>query len=359
MAVQSTGIVWATNAYQNGVSGPQWQNIANGTGAPDQTWASRAVDNTVNDLGPTSSLRFYGIGPLLDSILPPLIITRGIKVHVVRKADALTASDSVVGIMESYLSGGLSGDNRALTSTFWPNVSDPGVTQEYGGEDDLWNYGGTWLRAVLVQTGFGIALGQQWEGGSGTIYIDAVGIEIFYDEVKTTGALFPATASSTSWANPNNAKADDTSYATRTFAGSETPSVPDAGIFLSGFGAAVPAAAEIVGIQHVQGRFSTTAGIRDRFVQLHQNGSVIGANKWVSGSNWGTGTTGTATYGGNADLWSTTGLTGADVNASTFGIVLEARNNNASARQGNYDFGTLEFFYIEPGSAGHSYGFIA
>lgn len=345
MAVQSTGIVWASSNI-NATSNP-FDFPAYGHGAPNGQWADREYSSTLNETTAGSCVRYAGYGSQINTLLPTLCVIRGLKLHFVRRPlGAGTAADSLVQLMSNInFGGGILGSNQADGVTPWANE-----TKVYGAEDSLW--GASLTRAIVTGTDFGVALGQKWLSGGGAynLDIDAVGIEVFHEEVLSTGPLFPNVASSTGWANPDNAKADDTSYATRTFAGSEDPGVATAGIYLSDYGADIPPNSEILGCLAQAGRFATTAGPRDRFVQLHNNKTLIGANKWVSGSNWGTSASSTVSYGdANSDHWSVAGgLTPELINSPDFGIVLEARNTNASARQGNIDFGSLEFYYIPP-----------
>lgn len=93
----------------------------------------------------------------------------------------------------------------------------------------------------------------------------------------------------------------------------------------TGFGFTIPSYASICGITaEVECRATgllLTAAIRDNEVKLIKDGVITGANKALPG-DWGS-TDAYRSYGGVADLWSTT-LTPADVNDPDFGIAFSA-----------------------------------
>ncbi|MGZ4439558.1 MAG: hypothetical protein ACXVZN_04195 [Gaiellaceae bacterium] len=94
----------------------------------------------------------------------------------------------------------------------------------------------------------------------------------------------------------------------------------------------------------------TTAGsvgaIQDSNVQLLKAGSPVGSNKAVTGTNWGT-TLSTITYGSSSDLWglSSGTLTGADVDATTFGLRFQAKNVAAASATASIDYVTVTVQY--------------
>jgi hypothetical protein len=99
---------------------------------------------------------------------------------------------------------------------------------------------------------------------------------------------------------------------------------------VTNFGFAVPAGATINGVAvEVERRVSTpgAAAVRDSVLRLVKGGAVVGGNK-AAATNW-TNSFVVASYGSASDLWGTT-LTGADVNASNFGVVLSAVNHVSS-----------------------------
>ena len=95
---------------------------------------------------------------------------------------------------------------------------------------------------------------------------------------------------------------------------------------------------------------TTTAGsvgaIQDSNVQLLKAGSPVGSNKAVTGTNWGT-TLSTITYGSSSDLWglSSGTLTGADVDATTFGLRFQAKNVAAASATASIDYVTVTVQY--------------
>ena len=93
----------------------------------------------------------------------------------------------------------------------------------------------------------------------------------------------------------------------------------------------------------------TTAGsvgaLQDNTVQLLKAGAPVGNNKAVS-TTWGT-TLSTITYGSSSDLWglSVGSLTGADVNASNFGLRFAAKNVAAASSTASIDYITIKITY--------------
>lgn len=86
------------------------------------------------------------------------------------------------------------------------------------------------------------------------------------------------------------------------------------------YGFNIPAGATINGITvqiNREGSANTLGlGVRDSVVKLVKGGTVVGTNKAVTGTTWGT-TFSTVTYGGTNDLWGTT-WTPSDINSANF-----------------------------------------
>jgi hypothetical protein len=161
----------------------------------------------------------------------------------------------------------------------------------------------------------------------------------------TTSATFPTTGAnvtgigSVAWTNPGRIVANDDSYATAAITSSAGSNYSQG----SGFGFAIPADATINGLLVTIGR-KTSSGttIYDNTVQLVKAGTIVGENK-ASTTAWGSSES-AATYGGAADLWGTT-WTPTDINTSTFGVALSAKNTSSTSRTASVDYITVAVTY--------------
>lgn len=130
-----------------------------------------------------------------------------------------------------------------------------------------------------------------------------------------------AAVGATAWANPNNAKDDNNTYATASITGGGQSHYLK---LTNPSSLSIPAGAIIDGITIDIDRksnlnVSTTENTRDAVVSLVKGGTVQGDNKADTGTNWPT-TESRATYGNSGDLWGV-GWTATDFGA-TFGVVL-------------------------------------
>ncbi len=127
------------------------------------------------------------------------------------------------------------------------------------------------------------------------------------------------------WANPDNAKTNNTAYATFNAGYSTAQSHY---LKATNFGFAIPSGATIdgvsVSIERRTGYVSGTYG-RTTVVKLVKGGTVSGDNK-ASATDWPDADA-VASFGGVSDLWGLT-LTDTDINDSTFGVVLSATITN-------------------------------
>ena len=148
------------------------------------------------------------------------------------------------------------------------------------------------------------------------------------------------------WATVDNAKVNDTSYATN---GSGTPATHY--LKATAFGFAIPSGATINGIQvGITRKASNNAKFEyssDNIVSLVKGGTVSGDNKFNAGVKWPT-SDGTVTYGTTSDLWGTTWAY-TDINASNFGVVLSANTVTATA---SVNFISVTITYTEGGGGG-------
>jgi len=139
--------------------------------------------------------------------------------------------------------------------------------------------------------------------------------------MASTGARIAGTGSSvargaaTAWSNPGNITAQDS-----TVAECASGSSGSAYLRASNFGFSLPTGAQINGLTvHVR-ESETGVGNETVYVQIvDASGAPIGSSKTFTAS----GTTlADATLGASNDLWGTTGLTGADINDSDFGVYI-------------------------------------
>jgi hypothetical protein len=153
------------------------------------------------------------------------------------------------------------------------------------------------------------------------------------------------------WADPGNITTVGSPYATAT-------SVPSGGgitSYLRGtnYGFSIPSGSTINGITVViyrRSSGSTSPFISDYIVSLVKAGTITGENKAATGTDWPSGSFGTATYGGAAQLWGTT-WSADQINASDFGVVLSATNPNTSViRTATVDYMQITVTYTLPGT---------
>ena len=145
------------------------------------------------------------------------------------------------------------------------------------------------------------------------------------------------------WTSPGNITADDTSYATCSLASNVQSN------YLSGtnYGFSIPAGATINGIQVTIARESSSSSspyIHDTVVSLIKGGTVTGANRAATTTNWPNSMT-AASYGSTSDLWGTT-WTAADINAANFGVALSANSSGTgSTRTASVDYMQITVSY--------------
>lgn len=144
------------------------------------------------------------------------------------------------------------------------------------------------------------------------------------------------------WVNPGNVTADDASYAESAIAAAGGVS---AYLEASGFGFAIPGDATIAGIEVSITRRAT--GIHDSHLYLMKAGSMQTAGDRATATEW-PATAAPASYGGASDLWDNT-WTPAEINASGFGVALQAVNTDAVAIQwANVGYVTVTITYTQP-----------
>jgi len=159
----------------------------------------------------------------------------------------------------------------------------------------------------------------------------------------------------TAWANPGNVASSNNTYANADPAYS-AEYVPTHYLKCTNFGFAIPAGATIDGVTVSIERRDDLAKTRDKVVSLVKGGGVSGDNKQNSVSFWTDAISDeTITYGGAADLWGLA-LTYSDVNASDFGVVLQAEtlDDEDVGAIAKVDFISITITYTAGGGGGLS-----
>lgn len=175
--------------------------------------------------------------------------------------------------------------------------------------------------------------------------------------MASQGPIYPGSATTVSsgsesandWLNATNVAADDGSEAQITAATYDANDISFR-IQAFNFGFTIPSGATIDGVVVEIDRRCFAGSARDFRVQLRKTGSAtgVGDNKADTVNNW-PGTSTVKSYGGAADGWGA-GLSQADVNDSTFGVLL-----SVSATANNTDIGVdfirVTVHYTEAGGA--------
>ena len=132
-----------------------------------------------------------------------------------------------------------------------------------------------------------------------------------------------------SYTNLNNVLTDNSSAAQATSSGRE-----EADRIKVSFSHSVPAGATIDGIE-IKIRWRSDGGDYDQvLIQLEKTTVGVGANKSTGAAIPSTNQT--ITFGGAADLWSTT-WTDSEVNASTFGVLISVEDSTSGADSVNIE----------------------
>lgn len=147
------------------------------------------------------------------------------------------------------------------------------------------------------------------------------------------------------WSNPENITASDGQVASANM-GLTLPPNNGTTDSLTGqvFGFSIPGNATINGIVASINHYASLSfgsDVVDQTVKLTKGGPVIGDNK-ASASAWPSSPA-TASYGSSSDLWGTTWTPG-EINATTFGLVLEAASPGQN-NQANVDYFSLTVYY--------------
>lgn len=172
--------------------------------------------------------------------------------------------------------------------------------------------------------------------------------------MANTGTLYPGTVTSAAatpyddldWNTPANARADDTNYTSITAPQFDT-GIQSYMMSARIFGATIPTAGTITGVQVEVGKYYAVAAARDAVVQLINGiGTALGNNLGSLTTDWPTTAPGTVVYGGSTNLWNAT-LTPTIVNSDAFGV--QFAGSAAGANTDAYvDFIRMVIYYSEP-----------
>ena len=155
-----------------------------------------------------------------------------------------------------------------------------------------------------------------------------------------------------SWSTPSNALAVDSDVFDSAFASATIPVSGSTDVLkLTDLGLNVPTDATIIGIELAVWRYASDYGfVFDETVRLYKAGVIVGDNKADAGT-WPAAENGFH-YGGPTDLWGTT-WTGAELNASGFGVGVQALNNSGAVVPVAYfGFATIRVHYTVAGLYG-------
>jgi hypothetical protein len=143
------------------------------------------------------------------------------------------------------------------------------------------------------------------------------------------------------WSSPGNITASDNAYATAAL----TNNLSDY-LAATQFGFSIPASATIDGVLvEIENSETASEATFDR-VYLTKNGSSsVGSNR-AGGVPIGSSDA-YDSFGGASDLWGTS-LTPAEVNASTFGVLIAVRDNNAGSTTVRIDHVRMTITYTPP-----------
>jgi len=174
--------------------------------------------------------------------------------------------------------------------------------------------------------------------------------------MTTSTQPFANTTGTVSWTNPNNALTNDADYAVSASVAQNTISTPWRGF--NPFGSnPLPSSATIDGIE-----ISITGknGVSGTGFFAYQCTLRKGGTQYTGSSN-----TGSANFVGTTDqtktipstngstfLWGLSGVTGADLNDSTFGVHIQMRNGNTTTQTFSLKYVSITVYYTVAGVSG-------
>jgi hypothetical protein len=156
-----------TGANVTGVGDTAWSGFGNIT-ADDNNYATTSTTSThqSNFLEGTN----YGFS------IPSNSFISGITVSIRRYGDTGTGFDVRDAVVSLIKGGAIVGDNKAATSTDWPNSSNEAAIS-YGSSSDLW--GTTWTPEDINKSNFGVALSVTTNSGRDA-HVDYMQVTVTY-----------------------------------------------------------------------------------------------------------------------------------------------------------------------------------
>lgn len=156
---------------------------------------------------------------------------------------------------------------------------------------------------------------------SGALNGQGIGAANTFSGPKSAGTGVNVTAGVAAWSNPGNITSSDDSRATVIL-----PSSGNASGYLkaTNFGFAIPSGATILGIVPEIERSTGGGDVSDDVVSIVKGGTIQAESRAKFGSRWPSSDA-YASYGSATDLWGATWAY-TDINASTFGVAIQAFN---------------------------------
>lgn len=147
------------------------------------------------------------------------------------------------------------------------------------------------------------------------------------------------------WTSPGNITAEDSSSASCTASGSDITH----GLQATNFGFSIPSGATIDGVVATFRRRYVFGTPVDYSVRLIKGGVYTGTDKAL-GAFWPPAFS-KDSFGGSTDLWGTT-LSDTDVNASNFGVMIQAQDDTGFSSTFEVDSVEMTIHYTEGGGSG-------
>ena len=162
------------------------------------------------------------------------------------------------------------------------------------------------------------------------------------------GPFFASTATDAgggdkTWSNLSNISANDGANVSAWAIGSNDYSNY---LNVTGFAFSIPASASITGIEVTIGRYGSQAGsIQDSHIYVMQSGSSAGSDDLADTTGTWPASETPVTYGGASNLWGRTNWTPSLINASDFGVSIQATNIGTGNRSASVDYITVTIYF--------------
>lgn len=184
---------------------------------------------------------------------------------------------------------------------------------------------------------------EQWVCWTIAVFED-VEVVTVTEGASTFASAAPGTVA---WTTPSNASALDATATVASNVEGETTQT----LSVTNFGFSIPVGAVVDGIKATIYKNMETGGgpglIIDETIKLIKAGTIVGSNYADTSTEWFKSTTTfpPSYYGRGSDLWGVNWF-GSDINASTFGIAIQAREDDNDPRDARIDYVTLSVTYF-------------